>query len=170
MIGSTRITAALSSFLIIARVREGSALSAHAEPTTTRRGYCLGMPRSAALAWLGGALTSSLPFVSLDPSRSRRGDSPAPAAWAVQERNEALCRTGFFTNIMQYRCTDLGDISDEGEARSLSESQAEAADGLLSKLGLSGQAERPPTVADGDESSGSSLRSDRTQEKIGDTM
>jgi hypothetical protein len=26
-----------------------------------------------------------------------------------------LCGTGFFTNIWQYKCTDLGDIEDEGK-------------------------------------------------------
>jgi hypothetical protein len=57
-------------------------------------------------------------------------------AWAVQERNEALCGTGFFTNFMEYRCTELGDISDEGLPGSLSDSQSERADALLSKFQL----------------------------------
>jgi hypothetical protein len=58
------------------------------------------------------------------------------SAWAVQERNEALCGTGFFTNFMEYRCTELGDISDEGLPGSLSDSQSERADALLSKFQL----------------------------------
>lgn len=60
---------------------------------------------------------------------------PRPA-WAIKERNEALCQTGFFTNIMQYRCTEIGDISDEGKAQDLSESQESSTDTLLSKLKL----------------------------------
>lgn len=60
---------------------------------------------------------------------------PLPAT-AVQERNEALCGTGFFTNIWQYKCTDLGDISDEGIGKELSSSETTAADALLSKMNL----------------------------------
>jgi len=67
----------------------------------------------------------------------------------VQDRNEALCGTGFYTNIWQYKCTDLGDISDEGSAKGLSASEEGAADSLLSKLdlgdGLAGQ--QAPTDA-----------------------
>jgi hypothetical protein len=59
--------------------------------------------------------------------------SPGPAV-AVQERNEAFCGTGFFTNIWQYKCTDLGDISDEGVRKELSAAEATATDALLSKL------------------------------------
>lgn len=60
---------------------------------------------------------------------------PLPAK-AVKPRNEALCGTGFYTNIWQYRCTDLGDISDEGLVKDLSAAEATAADGLMSKLSL----------------------------------
>ena len=58
-------------------------------------------------------------------------------AHAVKERNEALCNTGFFTNIGAWYCTDLGDISDEASAGTLSKKQDETADSLMSKLGLS---------------------------------
>jgi hypothetical protein len=34
-------------------------------------------------------------------------------------RNEMLCGTGFFTNIWQYKCTDLGDIEDEGKIKAM---------------------------------------------------
>lgn len=61
-------------------------------------------------------------------------------ALAVKERNEALCKTGFFTNIGAWYCTDIGDISDEGVAGSLSKTQDETADSLMSKLGLSDEA------------------------------
>lgn len=37
---------------------------------------------------------------------------------------------------MQYRCTEIGDISDEGKAQDLSESQESSTDTLLSKLKL----------------------------------
>lgn len=59
--------------------------------------------------------------------------SPAPV-YAIKERNEALCGTGFFTNIWQYKCTDLGDISDEGETKALSSGEEQATNSLLSKL------------------------------------
>jgi hypothetical protein len=47
---------------------------------------------------------------------------PAGPAWALKPRNEALCGTGLFTNFLEYRCTDLGDISDEGQKTSFSNS------------------------------------------------
>lgn len=57
------------------------------------------------------------------------------AAYAVKDRNEALCGTGFYTNIWQYKCTDLGDIEDEGLGKEMSSSEQGAADSLMSKLG-----------------------------------
>lgn len=57
-----------------------------------------------------------------------------PATYALQERNEALCGTGFFTNIWQYKCTDLGDIEDEGKAKELSDEDQGTVDSLLAKL------------------------------------
>lgn len=58
-------------------------------------------------------------------------------AQAVQERNEVLCKTGFFTNIGQWYCTDIGNIGDEGKSSDLSKTQDETADSLMSKLGIS---------------------------------
>mmetsp|Transcript_4825 Transcript_4825/g.10207 ORF Transcript_4825/g.10207 Transcript_4825/m.10207 type:complete len:156 (-) Transcript_4825:46-513(-) len=60
---------------------------------------------------------------------------PIPAI-AVKERNEALCGTGFFTNIWEYRCTDLGDISDEGMTGTLSPTQETSTNSLMSRLGI----------------------------------
>jgi hypothetical protein len=62
--------------------------------------------------------------------------SPLPAS-ALQERNEVLCGTGFFTNIWQFRCTEIGDISDEGVATKLSNAQQESIDSLMSKFEMS---------------------------------
>jgi len=59
-----------------------------------------------------------------------------PAA-ALQERNEALCGTGFFTNIAQYMCTEIGDISDEGKPRKVSAEEMGSMDSLMDKLGVS---------------------------------
>ena len=55
---------------------------------------------------------------------------------ALQERNEALCSTGFFTNIWQYKCTVVGDIEDEGVAKELSSDDERTVDSLLSKLSI----------------------------------
>jgi hypothetical protein len=60
---------------------------------------------------------------------------PQPAT-ALKPRNEQLCGTGFFTNFQEYKCTEIGDISDEGRRTSLSASEEGAADSLLSKLNL----------------------------------
>jgi hypothetical protein len=59
-----------------------------------------------------------------------------PETHALQERNEALCGTGFFTNIWQYKCTDLGDIEDEGMAKELSHEDQGTVDSLMAKLNL----------------------------------
>ena len=58
-------------------------------------------------------------------------------AYAVKERNEVLCGTGFFTNIAQYVCTEIGDISDErGPGRALNQQELESTDSLMDKLSL----------------------------------
>ncbi|CAB9519215.1 expressed unknown protein [Seminavis robusta] len=69
---------------------------------------------------------------------------PKPVA-ALKPRNEQLCGTGFFTNYLEYKCTDIGDISDEGQATTLSSSQEGAADSLLNKLNLSFEEEDSPS-------------------------
>lgn len=60
---------------------------------------------------------------------------PRPSL-ALKERNEQLCATGFFTNFLEYRCTEIGDISDEGQKTTFSGKDAGAADSLLDKLNL----------------------------------
>mmetsp|Transcript_16899 Transcript_16899/g.48553 ORF Transcript_16899/g.48553 Transcript_16899/m.48553 type:complete len:155 (-) Transcript_16899:139-603(-) len=63
-------------------------------------------------------------------------------AFALKPNNDALCGTGFFTNIAQYKCTDIGDISDEGQSRKTTAEEDSRMDSLMSKLGadLSGGA------------------------------
>jgi len=53
---------------------------------------------------------------------------------AVKPRNEALCDTGLFDNFLEYRCTPLGNIEDEGAGRKMSESEESATNSLMSKL------------------------------------
>lgn len=60
----------------------------------------------------------------------------APAVNALQERNDALCGTGFFTNIWQYKCTVVGDIEDEGTPKDFSAEEKDTVDSLLSKFNL----------------------------------
>ena len=57
-------------------------------------------------------------------------------AQALQERNEALCGTGFFEHFNEFKCTAIGDISDEGTTKELSEKDVERVDGLMGKLGM----------------------------------
>ena len=61
--------------------------------------------------------------------------SPMPSL-ALKQRNEQLCATGFFTNYLEYRCTDIGDISDEGQKTTFSNKDEEAADSLMDRLNL----------------------------------
>lgn len=64
------------------------------------------------------------------------------SAKALKPRNEALCGTGFFENIWQFKCTELGDIEDEGKATGFAQSDDQrTADSLLSKLLLLGDEE-----------------------------
>jgi hypothetical protein len=57
-------------------------------------------------------------------------------AFALQARNEALCGTGFFTNIALYKCTEIGDISDEGRSRPLSTTEEGSMQSLMDKMGM----------------------------------
>ena len=59
-----------------------------------------------------------------------------PVANALEKRNEVLCGTGFFTNIAQYKCTDIGDISGDGKAKELSKDEESSVGSLMGKLGL----------------------------------
>lgn len=61
--------------------------------------------------------------------------NPQPAM-ALKERNEALCGTGFFTNIAQYMCTEIGDISDEGRYQPLTNKEEGSMQSLLDKMGM----------------------------------
>mmetsp|Transcript_1911 Transcript_1911/g.2541 ORF Transcript_1911/g.2541 Transcript_1911/m.2541 type:complete len:158 (-) Transcript_1911:131-604(-) len=58
-------------------------------------------------------------------------------ARALKARDELLCGTGFFTNIAQWKCTDIGDILDEGQSKALDTKQESATDSLMSKMNLS---------------------------------
>jgi hypothetical protein len=62
----------------------------------------------------------------------------AHEALAVKPRNEMLCGTGFFTNIWQYKCTDLGDIEDEGKIKAMSAEEETKMDSLMGKLSMGG--------------------------------
>ena len=59
------------------------------------------------------------------------------AAAALEARNEMLCGTGFFTNIYQYKCTELGDISDEGKAKKMNIQELGSMESLMGKMGVS---------------------------------
>jgi hypothetical protein len=73
-------------------------------------------------------------------------------ALAVQERNELLCGTGFFTNIWQYKCTDIGDIEDEGKSKSVTAEEDAKMDTLMGKLGM----DMAESESSGGENTGSS--------------
>jgi len=59
-----------------------------------------------------------------------------PSAYALQERNEALCNTGFFTNVGAWYCTDIGNIGDEGKSKPISEESVASVDSLMSKFNI----------------------------------
>ena len=82
-----------------------------------------GSGRRTALATLGAVLVSAV--------------GPAvPPAFALKKRNEALCGTGFFEHIYEYKCTEIGDIEDEGYSRAMNAEENGLTDGLMGKLGV----------------------------------
>jgi hypothetical protein len=56
---------------------------------------------------------------------------------ALQKKNEALCGTGFFEHIYEYKCTTIGDISDEAKSKSIDESMEIQTDLLMERLNSS---------------------------------
>jgi len=62
--------------------------------------------------------------------------NPKPAD-ALQKKNESLCGTGFFDHFQEYRCTNVGDISDEGISKDLNGGEMGLTDSLMGKLGVS---------------------------------
>lgn len=61
--------------------------------------------------------------------------APSPAL-ALKPKNEALCGTGFFEHIYEYKCTAIGDIEDEGTSRVMSKDENGLTDSLMGKLGF----------------------------------
>ena len=92
-------------------------------PQLTRRGW---MSKSNAMVF-------STTFIS-----------QAREANALEKRNEALCGTGFFTNIAQYKCTEIGDISGDGKAKEMSKEEESLSDSLMGKLALDDSASLVP--------------------------
>ena len=78
-----------------------------------------------------------------------------PTAEALKPKNEALCGTGFFEHIYEYKCTGIGDIEDEGNAKGMSKSETGISESLMGKLGLPAE-----------ESIDTKLRNDNTNEDI----
>mmetsp|Transcript_36946 Transcript_36946/g.66455 ORF Transcript_36946/g.66455 Transcript_36946/m.66455 type:complete len:172 (+) Transcript_36946:29-544(+) len=77
-----------------------------------------------------------LPFLGWDTSHNPT--IIPPAAHALQQKNEALCNTGFFTNVGAWYCTDIGNIGDEGKPKPLSGDAETSVDSLMSKFDLDG--------------------------------
>ena len=57
-----------------------------------------------------------------------------PTAYALKEKNEVLCNTGFFTNVGAWYCTDIGNIGDEGQVKPLSKNDESSVDSLMNKF------------------------------------
>jgi hypothetical protein len=75
-----------------------------------------------------------------------------PPAYALQEKNEVLCNTGFFTNVGAWYCTDIGNIGDEGASKPLSAKDEVSVDSLMSKFNFD---DGSSSATEGDSSSGS---------------
>jgi hypothetical protein len=93
-----------------------TSLSTSTSTSTSRRGFFVGAAWFTSIGLMGGA----------------------NEALAVKPRNELLCGTGFFENIWQFKCTDLGDIEDEGKIKTVSAEEEAKMDTLMGKLGMAG--------------------------------
>lgn len=62
--------------------------------------------------------------------------TPTQMVQALQERNKALCNTGFFTNVGAWYCTDIGNIGDEGKSKEFSVEAISTVDSLMSKFDI----------------------------------
>jgi hypothetical protein len=60
---------------------------------------------------------------------------PTEGAMALKTKDEMLCGTGFFTNIAQYKCTELGDIWDEGKPKEFNAQELGSMESLMGKIG-----------------------------------
>lgn len=102
-----------------------------------------------------------VPYFGWDPRRPIM--ALPPAAHALQEKNEVLCNTGFFTNVGAWYCTDIGNIGDEGKSKALSDEANSRVDSLMSKFDFD----------DGEFGGGAKGRGDQASETgnsgIGDT-
>jgi hypothetical protein len=55
---------------------------------------------------------------------------------ALQPRNEPMCSTGLFEHFMEYKCTPIGDIQDEGISKELTSVEEQTTNSLMLKLGI----------------------------------
>lgn len=100
--------------------KSAAAAAAEQLPTTNRH-------QGRRAFWKTGIATTALGLAGLA--------APTPAH-ALKKRNEALCGTGFFEHIYEYKCTAIGDIQDEGYSKALNQAESGLTDGLMGKLGL----------------------------------
>ena len=68
------------------------------------------------------------------------------SASATKPKNEALCGTGLFTNFMPEKCTDLGDITEDGFSKELSKEESQGIDSLMSKFNLDTNSTSPESI------------------------
>ena len=73
---------------------------------------------------------------AVDSSRDTALHWAAYKGHALKQKNEALCGTGFFEHIYEYKCTAIGDIEDEGYSKGLSQAETGLTDSLMGKLGV----------------------------------
>jgi hypothetical protein len=97
---------------------------------------------------LGGALLTTTLIV------------PTEAAVALKKKDEVLCGTGFFTNIAQYKCTEIGDILDEGKPKDFSTQELGSMDSLMGKIGISLDEGGSPSKEEDDSTKGVPVVSD----------
>ena len=118
-----------------------TALSANASDDTSRdRHHPHNRRFILAVSTFAVPLFCSLDIISITDQYSAKSLPilHPTAAHAIQAKNEALCNTGFFTNVGAWYCTDIGNIGDEGKPTPMSVNSESSVNSLMSKFNIDG--------------------------------
>ena len=118
-----KILYAILSFAILLTTSDGYS---HPVDSNTRSDHTIATKTSSRRSFLAPSLIIPLSFLA-NPSKVD----------ALKPKNEALCGTGFFEHIYEFKCTAIGDIEDEGKTKEMSTSEMGISDNLMGKLSLS---------------------------------
>jgi hypothetical protein len=142
---SVSISAISTSATEATEATEASTSSTTTTTTTTNRRSFLSLPSLLILPAATIAMT-------VDPKDAN----------AIKPKNDALCGTGFFEHIYEFKCTAIGDIEDEGSSKKMDSNEVGISDGLMGKLGLPSEATSTSSLSE-EVSNESKMKTKRNQ-------